>query len=207
MSGGVGDVRASAPATTRPAPHGTADLDRADVARVLAGDVERFAVLVDRHQGRVLQHLARLVGRDAAEDLAQDAFVRAYEALGRFDPRYPFRGWLLVIATRLAANHAARRRERPLGEDAQQRAVGGADPVAAFCADDAAAVLTRRVDACLAALGDEARALFELRFRQELPVEELAAHFGITRNAIKVRIHRLRAALAERLGLAMNEED
>lgn len=186
---------------------GTADLDRADVARVLAGDVDAFAVLVDRHQGRILQHLARMVGRDAAEDLAQDAFVRAYEALGRFDPRYPFRGWLLVIATRLAANHAARRRERPLGEDAQQRAVGGADPAAAFSADDDAAALARRLDACLDALGDDARALFELRFRQELPVEELAAHFGITRNAIKVRIHRLRAALADRLGLAMNDED
>src|SRR4051812_37747365 len=64
---------------------GTASADRADVARVLAGDVEAFAVLVDRHQGRILGHLARLVGASDAEDLAQETFVRAYQALARFD--------------------------------------------------------------------------------------------------------------------------
>jgi RNA polymerase sigma-70 factor (ECF subfamily) len=194
-------------ATAAAVPTGTAEQDRRDVAVVLAGDADAFAALVDRHQGRILGHLARLVGRDDAEDLAQETFVRAYQALPRYDATYPFRGWLLVIASRLAANHAARRRERTLGDaladhPAAPAGHGRHDPAQRFAEDDAAADLVRRLDQALATLSPDARALYELRFRQELPIEELANHFAISENALKVRIHRLRAQLASQLGLA-----
>jgi RNA polymerase sigma-70 factor, ECF subfamily len=101
-----GTLPAHAPAQALTVSGGTAEIDRVDVARVLAGDLEAFAVLVDRHQGRITSHLTRLVGRTDAEDLAQDTFVRAYQALDRYDATYPFRGWLLVIASRLAASTA-----------------------------------------------------------------------------------------------------
>jgi RNA polymerase sigma-70 factor (ECF subfamily) len=180
----------------------TADEDRRDVARVLGGDRDAFAVLVERHQGRLIAHLARLAGRDDAEDLAQETFVRAFGSLMRYDAAYPFRGWLLVIASRLAANHAAKRRERLLG-DALDQAGGGArdDPARELAEADDEARLLARIDRALADLPAESRALYELRFRQELPLDELAHHFGLTVNAMKVRIHRLRRALAERLGL------
>lgn len=182
---------------------GTADIDRLDVDRVRAGDVEAFAVLVDRHQGRLLNHLARLVGRSDAEDLAQETFVRAYQALDRYDPTYPFRGWLLVIASRLAANHRARRRERAGGEAVEAMAAApGDDPARAVAEADAVAVLQVRLDAVLAALPDDARALYELRFRQELSTAELARHFAVSENALKVRVHRLRTHLATALGVA-----
>ncbi len=183
-----------------PASASTADEDRRDIVRVLAGDSEAFSALVDRHQGRLIGHLTRLAGRDAAEDLAQEAFVRAYQALPRYDATYPFRGWLLVIATRLAVNHLARRRELPLGE-----AIGDQgrhhDPGRELGERDALGALVRRIDAALERLTPEARALYELRFRQELPVGDLASHFGISANALKVRIHRLRSQLAELLGI------
>jgi RNA polymerase sigma factor (sigma-70 family) len=185
---------------------GTADEDRRDVARVLGGEVEAFAALVDRHQGRIVSHLARLAGPSDAEDLAQDTFVRAYQALARFDPTYPFRGWLLVIASRLAANHAARRRERRLGEHvADTPGASGDDPARRVAEADAAEDLQRRVERALLELSDDARALYELRFRQQLSPAELASHFAITENALKVRVHRLRAQLAARLGLAAAE--
>jgi RNA polymerase sigma-70 factor (ECF subfamily) len=184
----------------------TADEDRRDVQAVLAGAVDGFAALVDRHQGRIVAHLTRLVGRDDAEDLAQETFVRAYQALARYDPAYPFRGWLLVIASRLAANHGARRRERlhHLGDDGQ--VPGGGDPATAVAEADAHAVLVARLDGALATLPPAARILYELRFRQELGVSELACHFSISENALKVRIHRLRAALADRLGIILDRE-
>lgn len=87
-----GRLAPNAPTPARSMTGGTADEDRREVARVLSGDVEAFAVLVDRHQGRIVSHLTRLVGRSDAEDLAQDTFVRAYQAIERFDPTYPFRG-------------------------------------------------------------------------------------------------------------------
>jgi RNA polymerase sigma factor (sigma-70 family) len=191
----------SAPMTT--APTGTAEEDRRDVARVLAGDVEAFAALVDRHQGRIVSHLTRLAGRSDAEDLAQDTFVRAYQALPRYDATYPFRGWLLVIASRLAANHAAKRRERRLGDHGDAVGPGTDDPARTVSEADAADDLQRRLDRALGGLNPEARALYELRFRQQLTPAELASHFAISENALKVRVHRLRAQLAARLGLAL----
>lgn len=187
---------------------GTADEDRRDVARVLAGDVETFAALVDRHQGRIVVHLRRLVGAADADDLAQETFLRAYQALDRFDPVYPFRGWLLVIASRLAANHRARRREARFADQAEAALPGrGGDPAQNHAEADAEAVLRARLDAAVAGLDADARLLYELRFRQELEPAELAYHFGITRNALKVRVHRLRQTLAARLGIAVTGEE
>ncbi len=201
----VPHAQAAPTAATRVMSGGTADLDRSDVTRVLAGDVEAFAVLVDRHQGRITSHLTRLVGRNDAEDLTQDTFVRAYQALERYDPTYPFRGWLLVIASRLAANHVARRRERLLGEHDDHHAAGG-DPAHHVAEHDAADDLQRRLDRALAQFPPDARALYELRFRQQLSPAELANHFGISENALKVRVHRLRTQLAARLGLQVDAD-
>jgi RNA polymerase sigma-70 factor (ECF subfamily) len=183
-----------------PASASTADEDRRDIVRVLGGDNEAFSALVDRHQGRIIAHLTRLVGRDAAEDLAQEAFVRAYQALPRYDATYPFRGWLLVIATRLAVNHGERRREQPLGEAIADHGRHH-DPGRELADRDALSALERRIDAALDRLTPEARALYELRFRQELSIDALASHFAVSTNALKVRIHRLRTQLADRLGL------
>ncbi len=190
-------------ARTRVMSGGTADEDRRDVATVLAGNVDAFAVLVDRHQGRIVGHLTRLVGRSDAEDLAQDTFVRAYQALGRFDSTYPFRGWLLVIASRLAANHVARRRERPYGDHGNQ-APSRDDPAREVAEADAADDLQRRLDRALDEMLPDTRVLYELRFRQNLSPAELANHFGISENALKVRVHRLRTQLAARLGLSLD---
>lgn len=183
----------------------TADEDRRDVARVLGGDREAFAALVERHQGRVRAHLRRLAP-EAADDLAQEAFVRAYTSLAAFDAAFPFRGWLLVIATRLALNHRARRHERPAGEAIDATSAPDADPSRALAEADDEAALLKRIDAALATLPAEARALYELRFRQQLPLDELAAHFAVGVGAMKVRIHRLRSSLAERLGIDLDRE-
>jgi RNA polymerase sigma factor (sigma-70 family) len=187
---------------------GTADLDRADIAQVLTGAVDHFAVLIERHQGRIVSHLTRLVGKSDADDLTQDTFVRAYEALNRYDPTYPFRGWLLVIASRLAANHVAKRRERLVDAFHDITPPSTADDPAQHVAEhDAATVLAARIEQAMLSLSAESRALYELRFRQELSMAELANHFAISENALKVRIHRLRAQLAARLGIDLSTTD
>jgi RNA polymerase sigma-70 factor (ECF subfamily) len=174
----------------------TAKADRADVDRVLGGDAEAFASIVTRHQGRIIAHCRRMIGPSHAEDVAQETFLRAYRALDRYDPAYPLRGWLLVIATRLAAQQRSR-----WGAEAMphEPAAAGCDPAEAVARDDDHAVLVRRLEAAVAALPAESRDLYELRFRQELSPAELAAHFGLTVNAVTVRLHRLRAVLAARL--------
>ena len=83
---------ASAPSPDAPEP------DERLVARVVAGDVEAFGELVVRYRDTVLRVAARIVGRDEAEDVAQDAFLRAFHRLPRFRGEAPFRAWLLRIA-------------------------------------------------------------------------------------------------------------
>ena len=76
------------------------------VQAVLAGDKNSYALLVDSYSERVINYLARMTGnRGEAEELAQDAFVRAYLALRSFDPQYKFSTWLFKIATNLCLNY------------------------------------------------------------------------------------------------------
>jgi RNA polymerase sigma factor (sigma-70 family) len=169
--------------------------DDADIARVLAGDVEAFRGLVERHQDRILGHLRRLAGTSQAEDLCQETFVRAFSALAGYDRAYPFRGWLLVIASRLAMNHRARIRPGRLDEEMLPVDPSSPDPAEHAEASDERAYQVRQLESALASLSAEDRDLYELRFRQELSVAEIAGHHGIAENAINVRIHRLRQRL------------
>ncbi|MBA2462905.1 MAG: hypothetical protein H0V45_14260, partial [Actinobacteria bacterium] len=79
-----------------PAP-AAATSDEALVRRALAGDLGGFELLVERHRGVVQRVAARVVGRHDAEDVAQDAFLRAFHRLGQFRGESPFRSWLLRI--------------------------------------------------------------------------------------------------------------
>ena len=81
------------------------------VARALAGEEEAFSRLVRRYQRRLTAFLGQLVGNiEIARELAQEAFVRAWNALERFDPRYRFSTWLFRIAHNLGIDHLRRRK-------------------------------------------------------------------------------------------------
>lgn len=81
------------------------------VEKARAGDHAAFAALVARYQQAIGGYLSHLTGdREAAFDLAQEAFVRAYGALGRTRPQLQFKPWLYRIATNLAYDHLRRRR-------------------------------------------------------------------------------------------------
>ena len=87
--------------------------DAALVERVLAGDTEAFAPLVDRYQRVLFTVALRMLGNRAdAADVTQTAFVRAFEKLGSYDPRYRFFSWIYRIALNECLN--VQRAQRPL---------------------------------------------------------------------------------------------
>lgn len=177
-------------------PQAEADPDTALVEGARAGDTAAFGELVSRHQRRVVAHLRRLVGEHDALDLGQETFVRAWGRLALYDPAFRFIGWLLVIATRLALNHRRKlRQELPALEDCDLLPVGGPTPQELHDRREEARHQLARLEAILDRLGPQARMLYELRFRQELGLDELACHFGVSEGAIKVRVHRLRQSL------------
>jgi len=181
------------------APEPTPDpTDGEIVRRVLDGDRAAYRHLVDRHQSRVFRLCLRLLGRTAdAEDASQDAFVRAFDALARFDPARPFAAWILEIglnACRDRRRAAWWRRVLLASEPAEHIA----DPVPA---PDVRLDEARRRAALLECLQKlRPRDREALAFLDgEVPAAEAARLLGITPNALYVRQNRARARLLDLL--------
>jgi DNA-directed RNA polymerase specialized sigma24 family protein len=85
------------------------------VAAHLAGDSLAFQELVSRYRGRLLNFVDRMIGdRERAEDLVQEAFIRVYRHLHRFDTTKKFSTWIYTIASNLAKNELRNRSRSPL---------------------------------------------------------------------------------------------
>lgn len=81
------------------------------VSAVLDGDIDRFGDLVRRYQGRLVNYLYRLLRNlDEAHELAQEVFLKVYQALDRFDPRYRFSTWIFRVAQNSAIDQIRKRR-------------------------------------------------------------------------------------------------
>lgn len=168
---------------------GNGAADEALVARCLGGEVEAFEPLVLRYQ-RVLYNAAyRLLGdREDAREVAQSAFVKAYEKLGSFDPRYRFFSWIYRIVVNEALNTRNRRRpSEPLGAELP----GGSGVEEALAARER----SDSVQAALLRLGSEDREVIVLRHFAELSYAEIGETLGIAEKTVKSRLHEARQRL------------
>ncbi len=166
------------------------EAERAAVVRVLAGDYEAFADLVERHQSRLLSLSLSLVrDRGAAEELAQDAFVRAFEHLSSFDSRRIFYPWLAKIAVRLAQNRWRRPAPETVSlEDGRERADPSPDldPLQGVIAGDRARHLWRAVED----LTTRERVVVVLFYQQQQTVREVADNLGVRTGTGKTLLFR-----------------
>ncbi|WP_219823959.1 RNA polymerase sigma factor [Actinokineospora auranticolor] len=173
---------------------GVTDEDDDLVARSRAGDTAAFGDLVRRHHSAACR-MAVLAGAGSeAEDVTQEAFVRAYDALFAFRPGAPFRPWLLRIVVNLARNQArsrARRAGLVLRVAAMWEDGGVVDPqgVAVLAERD------RRLWAVLRSLPDKDRQVLGCRFLLELTESETADVLGWPRGSVKSRTARALARL------------
>jgi RNA polymerase sigma-70 factor (ECF subfamily) len=141
--------------------------------------------------------VARVVGDPgAAEELAQDAFVKAFTHLDRYDPTRRFASWLFSIAHRTAIDHLRHSRIATLSIDE----AGGAARVPDR--DSPAALVERAsladaLDRALGRLRPEYRAVMVLRYQEGLAYDEIAEVMDLPTGTVKTHIHRARKALAE----------
>jgi RNA polymerase sigma-70 factor, ECF subfamily len=171
------------------------------VERARRGDLDAWETLVRTHQGIAFRTAYLLAGNAAdAEEAAQDGFVKAYRALGRFRRGAPLRPWLLRIVANEARNRrrSASRRERLALRAAVEDRPGDAVP------SPEAALLAResheRLLAAVEALPEEHRDAVACRYLLELSEEETAAALGIRKGTVKSRLSRALARLRETLG-------
>jgi RNA polymerase sigma-70 factor (ECF subfamily) len=178
--------------------------DRDAVRRTLAGDTRAFTGVVRRHGSGLVALCSRTV-RDRAlgEELAQDALVRAFSSLGSFRGDCRFRHWLYRIAVNGCRDFlkAGARAERPR-ELTGDELVSAIDPER----DASARQLVAALEEALSALPDKYRQAFTLFHVENLGYEEMEAITGVRVNALKVRVHRARAMLRDRLGDLLDVE-
>lgn len=158
------------------------------------GDARAFGRLVELHQPRLYGMLAKMTGdSELALDLTQDAFIRAWDGLGRFEGRSAFSTWLYRIAVRLA--YDARRDQKP--PDDPEALTRIADPTPG--PDDRlessleAEELRRRIDA----LPEMQRAVVTLRTYNDLPYREIAKILETTEGSARVSFHHAITRLKE----------
>jgi RNA polymerase sigma-70 factor (ECF subfamily) len=190
-------------ATAPPAPRVPDEL----VAAARAGDRAAFEALVRLTMADTYTLALRLTGdEEDARDVAQEAYLRAYRAIGRFRGDAAFTTWLYRITANCASTSLGRRsrhRTEPLGDDAP---VADEHPDTDPVAMATAGALRDRIDAALADLPPRLRAVVVLRDVYDLPHEAIAAELGISVAAAKVRLHRARRRLREQLFPLPGEE-
>ena len=194
----------------------TAQLAQADddvlVRECLAGDTRAFGVLVDRYQRRVIAICARVAGGpyEDAQDLAQDAFLRAYTNLARYQAGRSFFAWLYRIAVNLALTARGRRHDGPAGARTATDILAGLpdlDPGGAPAARLERAEQARRVQAALARLPADYAAILALRYGADLDYTEIAATLELPMGTVKARLHRAKALLRPLLATMRAEEE
>ncbi len=166
------------------------DFSDAELVTACRADVAAFGEIVRRHQDFVYGAALRVVRNPTiAEDLAQEAFVRAYKALPEFRQESQVRSWIYRIVTNLALNSVTRTREVAHVEVPEHRAA----PSAEHRAHDA--LLREEIDRAVAELKDELRIPLVMREYDGMSYQEIADATGLPLNTVRTRILRARRAL------------
>ncbi len=174
-----------------------AEEEYAVIRKVLAGDRDRYAVLVDRYKDMAYNIAFRMLGdADAAKDMAQEGFIAAYNGLGEFQFNSRFSSWLYRIVVNKCRDHFRAGRETvPVDELCDSLA--GPDPSpekAASCRQTGDAV-----QQALDGLPPDYREVIVLKHIEGLDYQEIAEILGVSIGALKVRAHRGREMLRKLL--------
>ena len=190
----------------------TIDADELLIERIKAGDMAAYNVMVNRHYDRIFSRVSQLLNnKQDAEEVTQDAFIRAHRGLENFRGDASFSTWLYQIATNLAHNRYwywfRRKRDQSISLDQPQCEDGSLTLENVMpCADEnpAEAVVTQefvdRVSACMQYLNNKHKEVLILRNVKNLTYDEIAQQLEISVGTVKSRIARARESLRGLLG-------
>ncbi len=172
------------------------------VARVLDGELAAFELIMRRYNQRLFRIARSVVGNDdEAEDVVQEAYVSAFENLAQFAGRALFSTWLTKIALYAALSRRSRRQRMTVVDLAAAENINMVASTANQSGEHEASnkelgrILTQAVDE----LPDDLRTVFAMRMIEELDTAETAECLDLTPANVKVRLHRARSLLRERI--------
>jgi RNA polymerase sigma-70 factor (ECF subfamily) len=195
---------------SRPAGRGEGPDDRELVARALDGDESAYRQLLERFRRPVFSLIYRMIGDpEQAEDLAQESFVKAFNNLDSYNPKYRFSSWLFKIANNHAIDYLRRARlptvsihGSPHATDAEQEE---GTRIALEAHDESpeqellALELGSEIESAIARLRPDYRTAIVLRHIENRSYEEIAEIMDIPIGTVKTFIHRARAELRSAL--------
>jgi RNA polymerase sigma-70 factor (ECF subfamily) len=183
--------------------------DEEIVRRVIAGETGLFEMILRRYNQRLFRVARSIIGEDSeAEDIVQEAYVRAFQSLRQFEGRALFSTWLTKIAVYEATARRRKGRRLSLVDPSSREFDSMAVPSNRRDASDAASqnelnsVLARAVDA----LPDDLRVVFTMRMVEQLSTEETAECLELSTANVKTRLHRARTQLRSWIDQQIGEE-
>jgi RNA polymerase sigma-70 factor (ECF subfamily) len=163
------------------------------IGRCLAGDSAAFEPLVERYHRPLFRVAARLLGdREAARDITQTAFLKAYQALATCDRQRRFFSWIYRIVVNECLNTLRARRPTQTLDESVPAPANTRDPIET-------GETRQRVRRAILQLSEEQRDVIVLRFFSELRYEQIAAALGIPEKTVKSRLFSARQRLCELL--------
>ncbi|MBU6248198.1 MAG: RNA polymerase sigma factor RpoE [Xanthomonadaceae bacterium] len=193
---------------------GDNELDRALVERVQKGDKRAFDLLVRKYQHKIVGLVSRYANNHAeAEDIAQDAFVRAWRAIGSFRGDSAFYTWMYKIAVNTAKNHLVAQGRRPPADDIDAEDavfVSGSDRMQETATPERELMrqqVEQTVFGAVQALPEELRTAITLREVDGLSYEEIAEAMQCPIGTVRSRIFRAREAIDEKLRPLLSDRE
>lgn len=176
------------------------------IKQVLKGDQNVYEDIVNLYQHKLYQVCYRMLGsKEEAEDITQEAFVRAYINLHSFDQKRKFSTWLYRIATNLCIDRI-RKKKPDYYLDAEVAGTDGLDMYSQIAADEKLPEetieqmeLQDRIQYEISRLPDKYRAVIVLKYIEELSLQEISEILEMPLGTVKTRIHRGREALRKQL--------
>ncbi|MCG3089862.1 RNA polymerase sigma factor SigW [Sporosarcina cyprini] len=177
------------------------------INEVLKGNHEAFEEIVTMFQHRLYQVCYRMLGnRQEAEDIAQEAFVRAYVNIHTYDQKRKFSTWLFRIATNLCIDRI-RKKKPDYYLDAEVPGTEGLNMYSQIAAagdlpeEEVEKMETQeRIQYEIGRLPDKYRSVIILRYMEELPLQEISDILELPLGTVKTRVHRGREALRKQMG-------
>lgn len=172
------------------------DDERVQIAAAANGDDDAFSEIVERYQKPVYNLCYRLLGNPGdAEDASQEAFMKAYRGLKKYDPERPFMSWMLAISYNQCMDQLRRRRISWVGLEALFNRSDQQSPSAEIAVD--ALGQAESVQKALSALSANDRAAVVLKYWYDYSYDEIAETLSLTNSAVKSRLHRARRELVD----------
>lgn len=193
---------------------GENDIDRALVERVQAGDKRAFELLVRKYQHKIIALISRYVHDHAeCEDVAQEAFVRAWRALATFRGESAFYTWMYKIAVNTAKNYLVAQKRRPPSDDVavdDASYLPGTDRMHEQATPERELMrqeIEQTVFSTVEALPEELKAAITMREVDGLSYEEIAVAMACPIGTVRSRIFRAREAIDEKLRPLLSERE